>query len=187
MVIEHPVNTPEAWSARASLSDSWDAAGWSERGQAQRMLKALQMLRPRFGESLLDFGCGTGRLSDYAGPGIDYFGFDSSRGMVERAAVDHPMLTGRFSTSHPTGHFDHVACIGPFNLRDNWSEEQTWRTLDALWTLCGRRLVVSLYSGGDPKCISYQAAAVADRAESMSASWRLERHLPNDLILLLTR
>lgn len=181
-------NTPEAWTERASEPESWRAAGWSERGQTQRFLAAVGHLNLRPGESLLDFGCGTGRLSEWVPAGVEYVGYDWSPGMVLAASAAHP--EAGFTCVPPVRRFDAVAAVGPFNLRDNWSKEKTWNVLSDLWAgRVGGVLVVSLYRGTDTSCIRYAAGELVGFCEWVGcADFVIDAgYLPNDLMLVMRR
>lgn len=179
-------NSPAAWSARAlSVADAHEATRWSEAGQRERFDSVLAALDPKPGESLLDFGCGTGALSELLPEGVDYLGYDWAAGMVMRARCEHP---GRsFSRLWPDGPFDLVACIGTFNLRDGWSKEQTWKTLASLRGRCRRAIAVCLYAGKDPDCLIYSEDEIPFIAHMGEARTTVTRHRPNDLLLLMER
>jgi len=158
---------------------------WSRQGQQERFVSVLAALDPQPGETLLDYGCGTGALADLLPVGVFYTGYDWSDGMVDRARRDHQ---GQFySTTPPSYPFDLVACIGPFNLADGWSQTQTWKVLSDLWGRCNRKLAVCLYAGADPDCLVYSMGGCQDFAEQTGADWLAIRHLPNDILLTLDR
>lgn len=185
-VITAPENTPAAWSTRASLYDTpWDACGWSRAGQLERFRVVLDALEPRPGERFLDWGCGTGELSEYVAATVDYVGFDYADGMVERARREHP--DRRFQTWEPLGRFGIVACVGPFNLPDKWSKLSTWHMLRRLFERTDRRLAASLYAGLDESCLSYTLTecrrfARAEGSRSRATKWR-----HNDILVVLER
>jgi SAM-dependent methyltransferase len=182
-------NSPAAWSERASAPSSWDACGWSEHGQTQRFIAALRHLDLRKGDTLLDFGAGTGRFSEFLPREIDYFAYDWAPGMLERVEREHERANALHEL--PDVLFDHVVAIGVFNLRDNWTREQTWQRLAQLWNLHTRRtLVVSLYRGEDMRCFDYSLRQVAHLIEE----WLRCEHfvvdadyLTNDLMLVCRR
>lgn len=178
-------NTPASWSERAASPCPLEAVGWSSHGQQDRFAAVLQALQPTAGESLLDFGCGTGALARRLPAGVEYLGYDWAAGMIARAQADYP--ESRFEAFLPAGAFDTVAAIGPFNLPDNWSKAETWATLRRLFDRCRRALAVCLYSGDDPDCIRYQPHEVASVCDSTASRWRLERHRPNDLLAVMWR
>jgi len=178
-------NSPESWSVRSQERLSHEAAMWSSQGQQARFDAVLSALKPQPHETILDFGCGTGLLSKSVPSGVGYLGYDWSEGMVARARNDHP---GRvFTTNLIVCSHDLVACVGTFNLHDSWSKQQTWDKLGFLWNHCGRALAVCLYAGDDPDCIEYLDSECIAFAKSTGADWLLNRHLPNDLLLVLER
>lgn len=186
-IIETPVNTPEAWSIRATaFEDSWAAAGWSEQGQEERFAAVHAALSPRDGESLLDYGCGTGAFADRVAADVRYSGFDWAAGMVERAAREHP---GRvFTTQEPAGRFDLVAAIGVFNLRDGWTPQRTFHLLRHLWDTTGCRvLAASLYAGDDEQCISYGEDELNALGRGLIWNATVVRWRANDLLLVARR
>lgn len=179
------VNTPAAWTSRAASSATpWEACGWSERGQSDRLRKAAGLLAPVSGDRLLDWGCGTGALTDYLPADVDYTGFDWASGMVARAAREHPGR--RFQVWEPSQQFDLVACVGPFNLIDGWSKQRTWHQTRRLWDICRRRMVVFLYAGRDERCLIYTRDEVRSRLGGLSwdvvvEPWR------NDIVAVVNR
>lgn len=181
-------NSPRAWSERAGRSTSWEAALWSEGGQTRRFLAVLRHLQLRDGDSVLDYGCGTGRLCEFLPAGVSYYGLDWSEQMRERVALDHPRA--RVLAEVPDLLFDHVVCIGTFNLADGWSKEQTYAQLADLWAGYTRRtLVASLYRGHDPSCIRYEPEDLAEFARRLGcATFAIDAaYLENDLLLELRR
>ena len=185
-VLTETANTPAAWTARAETAPSpWEACGWSEQSQRARLDKVVEALNPRPGETLLDWGCGTGELASRLAAEIRYVGFDWSEGMVTRASRSHP---GRaFQTWEPRGRFDLVACVGALNLPGGWSKEMTWATLRRLWDNCGRAMAVSLYAGSDTSCLIYTDAECKTFACGESFYRRVERWRPNDILVVLER
>jgi SAM-dependent methyltransferase len=185
-VITEPVNTPEAWSILAEAhEDPWTACGWSRDGQLDRFEAVLDELDPQAGDRFLDWGCGTGELSEYVSARVDYIGFDFAPGMVDRARHDHPGR--RFQTWEPLGNFDQIACVGPFNLPDHWSKEATWHMLRRLFDRTRGTLCASLYAGDDESCLSYSLAECGRFAQgqgysSFADQWRL-----NDILVVLER
>jgi SAM-dependent methyltransferase len=182
-------NSPEAWSERAQEELSHDAAMWSELGQRERFAAVLKALRPQPGDSLLDFGCGTGLFSTWIPDGVGYLGYDWAPGMIRRAQRDHPKEA--FVNELPVIDVDLVACIGCFNLQDGWSKQQTWDTLTDLWSRCRHALSVCLYAGEDDEdedCISYLDSDCITFCKSLpSAYWNIERHRSNDFLVTLRR
>lgn len=186
-VISEPVNTAEAWSERArSCEEPWEACGWSYEGQVDRHEEVVEALAPMPGESLLDFGCGTGELAEILPASTAYLGYDTADGMVERARREHPdrLFTGHY----PHGRFDLVACVGCFNLPDHWSKLRTWHTLRHLWDTTGcRALAVSLYAGEDGRCLIYREEEISAAARALAFDATVTRIRPNDLLLVVRR
>lgn len=185
-VIVAPVNTPDAWSERAKHPEPWAACGWSEDGQRLRHQAVIEALDPQTDDRLLDWGCGTGELCELLPADVAYVGYDWASGMVIRAGHDHP---GRlFQAWPPAGVFDLVACVGCFNLTDNWSKERTWHTIRHLWDATGcRTLAVSLYCGGDPNCLTYTGAEAARCGAQLCYAVTVDQIRDNDLLMVARR
>lgn len=161
---------------------------WSEGGQTRRFLAVLRHLNLRDGDTLLDFGCGTGRLCEFLPPEIEYAGYDWAPRMLDRMVMEHPRA--RPLETLPAELFDHIVCCGPFNLAEGWSKERTWERISELWTEYTRRtLVVSLYRGWDSACIRYDAEDAAEFARRLGATYFVIDCLyaENDLTLAVHR
>lgn len=179
-------NSPAAWSARAAAASTHEAVGWTPEGQAERFAAVLKSLTLRTDDRLLDFGCGTGAFSDVLPETVAYVGFDWSEGMIGRARADHPGR--RFTRDFPGGKFDHVVCIGPFNLPDGWSKQHTWHTIRHLWDTTGcRTLVASLYSGLDKRCLVYTKHELERCGLDLGVDVKVRLHRHNDLLLVARR
>lgn len=176
--------TAVVWDAPDGVEE-WEAAGWSEMGQTRRMMVCVAHLAARPGETVLDYGCGTGRLRAFLPPGVGYVGYDPSPGMLARAARERPdsRLVGELGRDVT---FDHVVAVGPWNLgvgKARAAEEIAW-----LWgCVAARTLVASLYRGDDVSCTRWEAGEVAELAASLAASWTVDAHLPNDLVMVVRR
>jgi predicted TPR repeat methyltransferase len=178
------VNTAAAWSERAeTLATPHEACGWTATSQADRMRKVVSALNPQPGDSLLDFGCGTGELARYIDGDVGYIGYDSAQGMVIRAAREHP--DHHFQMSEPLGQVDLVAVVGTFNLPGD--KLLTWAALRRLWDATGRTLAASLYAGGDERCLVYTEAECVRFASGEAYHWHVERWRHNDLLIVLDR
>jgi SAM-dependent methyltransferase len=186
-MVEVVENTPVAWSRRAaSAASSHKAAGWTERGQAQRFLAVLRHLDLRAGQDLLDYGCGTGRFSTFLPLGIGYFGYDTAPGMLERAKAEHP--DGSYLAELGAGWiYDHIVCVGPFNLPG--SREETWEILSGLWEQhLPSTLIASLYDGKDERCLTYDPDWALSLARSLSQKYVIDRsYLGNDVLMVVKR
>lgn len=180
------MNSPAAWSDRAAAACPHEAAGWTEQGQADRFAAVLRHLELRSGDRLLDFGCGTGAFEERLPADVDYLGYDWAPGMVIRAGLDHPGR--RFTRDYPSGRFDLVVAIGPFNLPQSWSKPHTWHLLRHLWDSTGcRTLVASLYAGDDPRCLRYTVAELERAGRELGYGAAVDAHRHNDLLLVANR
>lgn len=185
-VLADTANTASAWSERAAAIEPWTACGWTEHGQKERHAAVVKALDPQPNDRLLDWGCGTGELADLVPGDVEYVGYDWADGMVIRAGREHP---GRvFQGWWPTGVFDLVACVGPFNLPMSGGKQDTWRTLRHLWdTTACRTLAVSLYAGGDERCVAYTGAEAAAAGAQLAARVTVDQIRDNDLLLTVRR
>lgn len=178
-------NTPEAWSERAEIAEPWSAALWSEAGQTQRFLAVLRHLDLRDGDTLLDYGAGTGRFCEFLPPAVTYYAYDTSPGMRERVRREYPRAW--VLDEVPDMMFDHVVCIGPFNLAEDWSKQETWDTVCGLYFLhTSSTIAVSLYTGNDPNCLRYEIQEVT--LEIPGGRFSIDAsYLDNDLLLVMHR
>lgn len=140
-----------AWDERAVLAPtSWEAAGWSERGQTKRFQAVSEALELIAGDSVLDFGCGTGRFLEFLPPLIEYTGYDTSSGMLARARREHP--EARFLSRLGSERYDHIVCVGTFNLM---TEQAMLAIVYGLLERARESVVVSLYCGKDGRCTRF--------------------------------
>jgi len=180
-------NSPTAWDARAHAQWSWQASLWSQRGQQRRFATVANALNVQPHETILDFGCGTGRLRQFIEG--HYYGFDWSPAMRERARADQAgydaVILDELAADY---RFDHVVCIGTFNLKADWSKAQTWDTLKDLWKHVERTLTVCLYRGDDPDCLSYAPGEALAFSLSFTKRYILDTtYLPNDSMLVMIK
>lgn len=181
-------NTPFAWSLRATEApSSHEAAGWSERGQTQRFLAVLRHLDLHAGQSLLDYGCGTGRLASFMPIGVGYYGYDTAPGMILRARYEHRDEGTFLGELKPDWRFDHIVCVGTFNLPG--SIDETRVVLSQLWARHQpKTLIASLYNGKDARCLNYDSQWAAALGWSLSPRYLVDRtYLANDLMLVVKR
>lgn len=189
-------NTPQAWGARAGEETAWGAAMWSREGQRRRFEMAAELLArsARDAESVFDFGCGTAAFCTYLygrleTRGLRYFGWDWAPEIRARARADN--AGAAILESFPAGDvYDHVVCIGPFNLSDNWSKYETREKLAELWRMARSSMVVSLYRGVQrPGMLSYGFDDVVRIIERLGypRTTLTTEHADNDVMLRFVR
>jgi SAM-dependent methyltransferase len=184
-IIPNP-NSPEMWSERADTAPtSWEACGWTYLGQLDRARRVAAELDPQPGETILDYGCGTGALTDQLPAQAGYVGYDRAEGMIRRAEREHPGW--RFQRWEPSGPFDLIACVGPFNLPGGWAKQDTFHHLRYLWDKTRRVLVASLYAGVDESCLIYSEAELEAFGRQLGYFVSVERWRHNDLLLVARR
>jgi len=168
-------NSPQEWTRRAETAEtSWEAALWSKNGQWIRFKTALHYLNLQPDDSLLDYGCGTGELSEYLSPWVRYLGVDTSPGMLIRASQEHP---GRIFLSKipPVVNFSHVVAIGTWNLA-SWHEAD--EDIQRLWRITTDTLVAFLH----------RDLVTPSRLVNLYQDCLLDQsYLPNDSCLVLRR
>lgn len=179
-------NSVEAWDERArEAGSSWETALWSKQGQEARFNRASFWL-PHTQGTLLDYGCGTGRFSEWV-KNYDYTGTDSSPEMVRRAGGEHPYK--RFVHVDLLGveRYDAVVALGVWNLAEtNWR----WGALAAIQKLwCERTnkvLIVSLLRRRAEDCIWHDPGEVARFAEKLTDAYVVDcSYLRNDLMVVM--
>lgn len=185
-------NSPRAWNERATIAEPWAAGLQSQYAQTHRFLAALRHLDLRPHEELLDFGCGTGELARFLPANVAYYAYDWAPELRDRARADHPRAI--VLDELPAGEtFDHVVAIGPFNLADGWSVDQTRLTIEDLWRRTERTLLVSLLrpradTASSPDVLRYEPSLVAGWAAAIATRWQLDAsYLDNDVLLVMRK
>src|SRR4051812_46825370 len=116
-------NTPESWATLARPSNpDFIAADWGSARSQEARLKAAIELPIAAGDTVLDFGCGTGRLADFLPDGVTYQGLDWSAEIVELARARRPARGFRVGSSDEIASADWIIASGPFNYAHNWSK-----------------------------------------------------------------
>lgn len=157
------INTPGAWTMRSKIGKtSWEAAMWSKEGQADRFNKIIEHVSLRYkpGDSIFDYGCGTGAFSDVVFESLEdpiYTGYDWSDGMIKRAKKEHPeSKTRKFWHLEPGGKYEHIVICGTFNLKHGWDKQKTNTILARLLPRTRKSLILSCYMGdNEEQCIIY--------------------------------
>jgi cyclopropane fatty-acyl-phospholipid synthase-like methyltransferase len=122
----------------AKFGDTFEGAGWTKtEEQADRRYRVmLDVLEPGQPASLLDFGCGSARLLDYAiragrDQGLTYSGLDLSANVIDFCRSKHPdrtfynldVLAG--TTDLPV--FDTIVLNGVFHYKGDMSYDEMFR------------------------------------------------------------
>lgn len=95
----------------AQFFDQFSAEGYTvftEEGYARFLAEFLRLTKPAPGDTVFDFGCGTGAFTKYlAAHGFRVIGFDLSPGCVARARTDVP------AAHFEIGDIEHLSAVGP--------------------------------------------------------------------------
>jgi hypothetical protein len=179
-------SSPQAWDSYASGGEAdYLIADCGSPASHERRLKALLRLPIEEGDTLLEFGCGTGRLADLVPSVVRYEGLDWSQGVITLARQRRPHGAFRCGSVGELTRHDWVVASGPFNYAKGWSKTQTAEAVSAMWDASTRGIALTvlctpadgrLHYGGN-ELISYLAACDWSHLE-------LDRsYLPNDMCL----
>jgi SAM-dependent methyltransferase len=179
-------SSPQAWDSYVSADGpDYLMADCGSPESHERRLRAVLRLPIATGETLLEFGCGTGRLADLVPPGVHYAGLDWSEAAVTLARHRRPHGTFRCGSVADLTLHDWVVASGPFNYAKGWSRSQTAEAVAALWEASRRGIaltVLRIPADGrlhydDGELISFLAGCDWSHLE-------LDRsYLPNDMCL----
>jgi SAM-dependent methyltransferase len=179
-------STPEAWDerARAGGPDHMVAdCGSSE--SHERRLRAVLRLPLEPGNSVLELGCGTGRLADLLPDGVAYEGVDWSAAVIDEARARRPSLHFRVGGVGDLADADWIVASGPFNYAHGWSKAQTAEALVQMWGRSRRGIAVTVLRVPAEGRLHYEALELAAFLDGEGwAELQLDRsYLPNDLCL----
>lgn len=179
-------SSPQAWDSYASeAGPDYLVADCGSPESHERRLRVLLRLPIEEEDTLLEFGCGTGRLADFMPRGVGYEGLDWSREVIMLARRRRPHSAFRCGSTGDLNPHDWIVASGPFNYARGWSKSQTAEAVSAMWNASRRGIAVTvlcipadgrLHYGGD-ELISFLAACDWSHLE-------LDRsYLPNDMCL----
>ena len=179
-------SSPQAWDSYASEGGpDYLIADCGSPETHERRLRALLRLPIVEADTLLEFGCGTGRLADFVPRGVRYEGLDWSREVITLAGRRRPHGAFRCGSVGDLTPNDWVVASGPFNYAKGWSKSLTAEAVSAMWDASRRGIALTvlripadgrLHYGGD-ELISFLAACDWSHLE-------LDRsYLPNDMCL----
>jgi SAM-dependent methyltransferase len=179
-------SSPQTWDAYASNGGpDYLIADCGSAESHERRLRAILRLPVAAGDSLLELGCGTGRLADLVPQSVRYEGLDWSPAVIAQARSRRPQGAFRCGTVGDLTSHDWVVASGPFNYARGWSKDQTAAAVPAMWSASRRGIALTAlcipiegrlhYGGGE--LASYLAAGDWSHLE-------LDRsYLPNDVCL----
>jgi SAM-dependent methyltransferase len=180
------VSSPQSWDCHArDGGPDYRVADCGSPESHERRLRALLRLPIGAADTLLEFGCGTGRLADLVPPGVRYAGLDWSAEVITLARHRRPHSAFRLGSVGDLTLHDWVVASGPFNYASGWSKSQTAAAVSAMWQASRRGIALTmLHSPADGRLhydghelVSYLAGCDWSRLE-------LDRsYLPNDVCL----
>lgn len=179
-------SSPGAWDSYARKGGpDYLIADCGSQESHERRLRSVLRLPIKAGDSLLEFGCGTGRLADLVPDGVRYEGLDWSGEVITLARHRRPQSTFRCGSISDLTPRDWVVASGPFNYAKGWSKRQTAEAVTAMWDMSRRGIALTvlgvpvdgrLHYGGE-ELVSFLGARDWSRLE-------LDRsYLPNDICL----
>jgi SAM-dependent methyltransferase len=179
-------SSPQAWDSYASEGGpDYLIADCGSPESHERRLRALLRLPIEEGDTLLEFGCGTGRLADFVPCRVRYAGLDWSREVITLAQRRRPHGEFRCGSAGDLTPHDWIVASGPFNYARGWSKSQTAEVVSAMWDASRRGIALTVLCApadgrlhyADDELISFLAAGGWAHLE-------LDRsYLPNDMCL----
>lgn len=162
--VNYPVGT--AYDGVAATYDrKFDRKG--DREAKQAMYRAIRLDPP-----ILDIGCGTGGLLDYAGRRFgkdDWFGIDPSGAMLAACVQKHPWTYGRVlrtTLKHFVTRERFKTIVGMFGSGSYLEEADTQRITDLLAP--GGIALLTYYGGESHALERYRRAGIADAEERVA-------------------
>ena len=179
-------SSPQTWDSYAKNGgpDYLIADCGSPKSHEQR-LKAILRLPVKEGDTILEFGCGTGRLADLLPRSVRYEGLDWSPGVITQAQHRRPHNAFRCGTVSDLTAHDWVVASGPFNYARGWSKNQTAEALAAMWSASRRGVALTALRIPADGRLHYSAEELASFLAACDWSHlELDRsYLPNDMCL----
>ena len=179
-------SSPQAWNSYASQGGpDYLIADCGSPESHERRLRALLQLPIKEGDTLLEFGCGTGRLADFVRRGVRYEGLDWSREVITLARRRRPHGAFRCGSVGDLGLNDWVVASGPFNYAKGWSKSQTADAVSAMWGASRRGIALTVLCIPAEARLHYGCDELISFLEACDWSHvELDRsYLPNDMCL----
>ena len=177
-------SSPQAWDYYASAAGpDYIIADCGSPESHELRLNAILRLPISAGDSLLEFGCGTGRLADLAPPDVGYEGLDWSAEVIKLAQRRRPRSAFRCGSVAELAAADWVVASGPFNYAKGWSKAQTAEAVWAMWQASKRGIALTVLHKPADGRLHYEADEVVSFLEMGDwAHLEVDRsYLPNDL------
>lgn len=111
------------------------ALGTNYEAMIERYKAVVGLIRPDIGSSLLDVGCGFGRLRDYLPPSItNYHGIDIVSAFLPRVE-GHDTFDVADITADPIDEYDYIICLSIFNNLYEHSNNMTivWEAMKKMY------------------------------------------------------
>jgi len=151
----------------------------------ERRLRAILKLPLRAGHSLLEFGCGSGRLADLLPEFVAYEGLDWSGKIIAEARNRRPGHIFRQGSVADLSPHDWIVASGPFNYATGWSKEQTAEVVAAMWHASRCGIAVTVLSTAAEDRLYYTPAEILSflPGEEWSQMQVDQSYLPNDICI----
>ena len=179
-------SSPQAWDRYArDGGPDFVIADCGSPESHERRLRAVLRLPVGAGDSLLEFGCGTGRLADLLPRGIRYEGLDWSGEVISLARQRRPHGSFRCGSAGDLAPHDWVVASGPFNYADGWSKRQTADAVRAMWQASRRGIALTVLRVPAEGRLHYDGGELVSMLAGCDWSQlELDRsYLPNDMCL----
>jgi SAM-dependent methyltransferase len=179
-------SSPQAWDSYAENGGpDYLIADCGSPESHERRLRAILRLPVKEEDTLLELGCGTGRLADFVPQGVRYEGLDWSPRVITHAQHRRPHNAFRCGTVSDLTSHDWVVASGPFNYAKGWSKNQTAEAVMAMWSASRRGIALTaLRIPADGRLHYGGEELVSFLAECDWSHMELDRsYLPNDICL----
>ncbi len=179
-------SAPETWGALArSEGPDYLVADCGSPESHERRLRAILRIPLVPGDTLVELGCGTGRLSDMLPEGVTYEGLDWSAEVVRLAAQRRPGVRFRHGTEDDLTRADWIVASGPFNYAVGWSKERTAAAIAAMWRSSRRGIAVTFLRVPTDQRLHYHPNELQRFVDGLDwIELQMDQsYLPNDICL----
>ncbi len=179
-------SSPQAWDSYVSDGGpDYLVADCGSPESHELRLRALLQVPIKEGETLLEFGCGTGRLSDFVPTEVRYEGLDWSPEVIALARRRRPHGVFRCGSVSDLASHDWVVASGPFNYAKGWSKVRTAEAVSAMWEASRRGIAFNALCVPADGRLHYGVDELISFMEPCKwLNLELDRsYLPNDMCL----